>query len=591
MFELLHRSAPFAALGRGALESVLDMLSGRYPSEQFAELRPRLTWDRTTGLLTGRPGAQRLAVTSGGTIPDRGLFGVFLAGGDGPGPPGRRAGRGDGLRVAGSATSSRSAPARGGSSTSPATRCWCCRRPGCPAGCRSGRATPSAGPAELGRAHGEFVREISGARRRRRRQPAAPPPGWTSTPGATWSTTWPSSSSATGVVPDEKTLVVERFRDELGDWRIVLHSPYGAAVHAPWALVIAARMRERYGVDVAAMHADDGIVLRLPDVEYENGPPDFAEFVALDPQTLEAEVTAEIGGAAIFAARFRECAARALLLPRRQIGKRQPLWQQRQRATQLLEVASAYPSFPIVAEAVRECLSDVFDVPALVGLMRELEARTVRIVEVTTQSPSPFASSLLFGYVAQFLYEGDSPLAEKRAAALTVDPTLLAELLGHGDGLALRDLLDPNALADIESELQRRRRDPARPQRRRDRRSAAHSRAADDHRGRPAQHRGRRRRARWPNWRPAAGRSRCGSAARCCGPTRPTPRSCGTRSAPRCRRASPSRCWPRSTIRSAGCSAGTPAPTGRSSPRSRRSRVTGWRIQLQAYIIAQLVMD
>jgi ATP-dependent Lhr-like helicase len=203
------------------------------------------------------------------------------------------------------------------------------------------------------------------------------------------------------------------------------------------------------------MHADDGIVLRLPDVEYENGPPDFAEFVALDPQTLEAEVTAEIGGAAIFAARFRECAARALLLPRRQIGKRQPLWQQRQRATQLLEVASEYPSFPIVAEAVRECLSDVFDVPALVALMRELEARTVRIAEVTTQTPSPFASSLLFGYVAQFLYEGDSPLAEKRAAALTVDPTLLAELLGHGDGLALRDLLDPNALADIEAELQR----------------------------------------------------------------------------------------------------------------------------------------
>ncbi len=301
-------------------------------------------------------------------------------------------------------------------------------------------------------------------------------------------------------------------------------------------------MRERYGVDVAAMHADDGIVLRLPDVEYENGPPDFTEFVALDPQTLEAEVTAEIGGAAIFAGRFRECAARALLLPRRQIGKRQPLWQQRQRATQLLEVASAYPSFPIVAEAVRECLSDVFDVPSLVALMRELEARTVRIVEVTTQSPSPFASSLLFGYVAQFLYEGDSPLAEKRAAALTVDPTLLAELLGHGDGLALRDLLDPNALADIESELQR---------------------LAEDRRARNVDEIADLLRILGPlttteiDLRSTGGRRRRGAGRTgvrppgdrgadrrrgACGRTRPTRRSCGTRSAPLCRRGSPSPC-------------------------------------------------
>ncbi len=453
LFELLHRSAPFAALGRGALESVLDMLSGRYPSEQFAELRPRLTWDRTTGLLTGRPGAQRLAVTSGGTIPDRGLYGVFLAGGDGPG---RRVGELDEEMVYESRVGDVFALGSSSWRIVDITRdqVLVLPAPGLPGRLPFWKGDTLGRPAELGRAHGEFVREIS------------------SNLGAVADARLTASGldeyarrnlveylveqrNATGLVPDEKTLVVERFRDELGDWRIVLHSPYGAAVHAPWALVISARMRERYGVDVAAMHADDGIVLRLPDVEYENGAPDFAEFVVLDPQTLEAEVTAEIGGAAIFAARFRECAARALLLPRRQIGKRQPLWQQRQRATQLLEVASAYPSFPIVAEAVRECLSDVFDVPALVSLMRELEARTVRIVEVTTQSPSPFASSLLFGYVAQFLYEGDSPLAERRAAALTVDPTLLAELLGHGDGLALRDLLDPNALADIEAELQR----------------------------------------------------------------------------------------------------------------------------------------
>ena len=229
-------------------------------------------------------------------------------------------------------------------------------------------------------------------------------------------------------------------------------------------------------------------------------------------------MTAEIGGAAVFAARFRECAARALLLPRRQIGRRQPLWQQRQRATQLLEVASAYPSFPIVAEAVRECLSDVFDVPALVGLMRDLQARTVRMVEVTTPSPSPFASSLLFGYVAQFLYEGDSPLAERRAAALTVDPTLLAELLGHGDGLALRDLLDPQAVADTEAELQRLAEHRRARIDRRDRRSAAHSRSADHHRGGPAQHRARRRGGAGRSWSARGGRCGCGSAASSTGP-------------------------------------------------------------------------
>jgi ATP-dependent Lhr-like helicase len=453
LLELLRRSAPFAGLGRGALETVLDMLSGRYPSEQFAELRPRLTWDRTTGVLTGRPGAQRLAVTSGGTIPDRGLYGVFLAGGDGPG---RRVGELDEEMVYESRVGDVFALGSSSWRIVDITRdqVLVLPAPGLPGKLPFWKGDTLGRPAELGRAHGEFVREVTTAKAKAVDRMLAAS-GLDEYARNNLVGYLSEQQAATGVVPDEKTLVIERFRDELGDWRIVLHSPYGAAVHAPWALVISARMRERYGVDVAAMHADDGIVLRLPDVEYEDGPPDFAEFVALDPQTLEAEVTSEIGGAAIFAARFRECAARALLLPRRQVGKRQPLWQQRQRASQLLEVASAYPSFPIVAEAVRECLSDVFDVPSLVSLMKELESRTVRIVEVTTPSPSPFASSLLFGYVAQFLYEGDSPLAERRAAALTVDPTLLAELLGHGDGLALRDLLDPSALADLEAELQR----------------------------------------------------------------------------------------------------------------------------------------
>ena len=468
--ELLRKSAPFAALGRGPLEAVLDMLSGRYPSEQFAELRPRLVWDRITGVLTARPGAQRLAVTSGGTIPDRGLYGVFLADGTGPG---RRVGELDEEMVYES---------RVGDVFALGSSSWrimdithdqvlVVPAPGLPGKLPFWKGDTLGRPAELGRAHGAFVREISSATTEvaRERLTGVGLDGFATDNLLAYLA---EQREAVGQVPDELSLVVERFRDELGDWRVVIHSPYGAAVHAPWALIVAARMRERYGVDVQAMHADDGIVLRLPDSgftgsdsaglpEFEGGAdafgeggPDLAELLVLDPGSVEAEVTSEIGGSAVFAARFRECAARALLLPRRHIGKRQPLWQQRQRASQLLEVASQYPTFPIVAEAVREVVQDVFDVPALVELMRGLENRSVRLVEVTTPRPSPFASSLLFGYVAQFLYEGDSPLAERRAAALTVDPTLLAELLG-GDGLALRDLLDPSALATTEADLQR----------------------------------------------------------------------------------------------------------------------------------------
>ncbi|GGM04701.1 Lhr family helicase [Nakamurella endophytica] len=453
---LVRRSAPYAALGRGALESVLDMLSGRYPSEQFAELRPRLTWDRVTGRLTARPGAQRLAVTSGGTIPDRGLFGVFLAGAE-AGSPGRRVGELDEEMVYES---------RVGDVFALGSSSWriveitheqvlVVPAPGLPGRLPFWKGDALGRPAELGAAHGEFVRELT----------ALPPPAARERLAASGLDAWASENlltylaeqtAATGVLPDERTIVVERFRDELGDWRLVVHSPWGAAVHAPWALIIAARMRERYGVDVQAMHADDGIVLRLPDVEYEGGDePQLADLIALDPDTVTADVTREIGGSAVFASRFRECAGRALLLPRRQIGKRQPLWQQRQRAAQLLEVAAGYPTFPIVAEAVRECLQDVFDVGALAELMRRMAQRSVQLVEVSTEAPSPFARSLLFGYVAQFLYEGDSPLAERRAAALTVDPALLAELLGGGDGLSLRDLLDPAAVTATEADLQR----------------------------------------------------------------------------------------------------------------------------------------
>jgi ATP-dependent Lhr-like helicase len=451
---LVRRAAPFSALPRSALEAVLDMLAGRYPSEEFAELRPRVVWDRLTDTLTGRPAAQRLAVTSGGTIPDRGLYGVFLASGEGPG---RRVGELDEEMVyesrVGDVFTLGSSSWRIEDITH--DRVLVTPAPGQPGKLPFWHGDGLGRPLELGRAVGAFVREVAALpedQARHRVEVAGLDP-WAADNLLAYLS---DQRVATGHVPDDRTIVVERFRDELGDWRVVVHSPFGAQVHAPWALTVAARMRERFGVDVQAMHGDDGLVLRLPDVDLESGaPPDVADLVLVDPDEVEDLVTQQIGGSALFAARFRECAARALLLPRRRPGGRSPLWQQRQRAAQLLEVASRYPTFPIVLEAVRECLQDVFDVPGLVELMRDLAARRVRLVEVETREPSPFARSLLFGYVAQFLYEGDSPLAERRAAALALDPTLLAELLGRGEGAALRDLLDPEAIARTERELQR----------------------------------------------------------------------------------------------------------------------------------------
>ncbi len=455
----LRRAAPFATLTRGVLEAVLDMLAGRYPSEEFAELRPRLVWDRVAGTLTGRRGAQRIAVTSGGTIPDRGLFGVFIAG-DGPG---RRVGELDEEMVYES---------RVGDVITLGTSTWLIEdithdqvlvspAPGQAARLPFWKGDTLGRPAELGAAVGAFVREVGAlpAEAARARVAASGLDAWASDNLLAYLA---EQREATGALPSDRTLVVERFTDELGDWRIVIHSPFGAKVHAPWALAIGARMRERFGVDVSAMHADDGIVLRLPylgDADADPGaggglPADLLEQILLDPEDVRALVTEQVGGSALFASRFRECAGRALLLPNRRPGKRQALWQQRQRSAQLLEVASQYPGFPIVLEAVRECLQDVFDLPGLVELMGQVRSRAVQVVEVTTPSPSPFASSLLFGYVAQYLYEGDSPLAERRAAALSLDPDLLAELLGTAEGLSLRDLLDPDALTRTEAELQ-----------------------------------------------------------------------------------------------------------------------------------------
>ena len=464
LFDLVRRSAPFAGLSRAVLESVLDMLSGRYPSDEFAELRPRIVWDRVAGTLTGRRGAQRLAVTAGGTIPDRGLFGVFLAGAE---TPGRRVGELDEEMVYES---------RVGDVFALGTTSWRIEdithdrvlvtpAPGVPARLPFWKGDSLGRPAELGAAVGRFVGEVArlAPKPARERVRAAGLDEWATDNLLGYLN---EQREATGHVPDDRTLLVERFRDELGDWRVVIHSPYGAPVHSPWALAVAARLREAYGLDVQAMPADDGIVLRLPDTAADAGmyglddsgasfdPAQLLDAILLDPDEVSDLVTSQLGGSALFAARFRECSARALLLPPRTPGKRQPLWQQRQRSAQLLSVASQYPSFPIVLEAVRECVQDVFDVPGLVDLLRRIRSKEVAIVEVETRQPSPFARSLLFGYVAQFMYEGDSPLAERRAAALTLDPTLLAELLGTSEGLALSELLDPEALTRTEAELQ-----------------------------------------------------------------------------------------------------------------------------------------
>ncbi|OKJ72090.1 Lhr family helicase [Streptomyces sp. CB02460] len=485
LLAVVRRAAPFASLPESAFTAVLDMLAGRYPSDAFAELRPRVVWDRVAGTVTGRPGAQRLAVTSGGTIPDRGLFGVFLAGAD-PKKGGGRVGELDEEMVYES---------RVGDVFTLGTTSWRIEditrdrvlvspAPGVPGRLPFWKGDQLGRPLELGRALGAFLRELGGL------SPEDARDRLLSAGLDTWAVDnvlayLDEQRRACGHVPDDRTILVERFRDELGDWRVVVHSPFGAQVHAPWALALSARLAERYGMDAQVMHADDGIVLRLPDADMmgldlldfdpaqdpgqdpgqgaaaplapantafdSDQPPVGASDVAFDKGEIAQIVTDQVGGSALFASRFRECAARALLLPRRSPGKRTPLWQQRQRAAQLLQVASEFGSFPIVLEAVRECLQDVFDVPGLTEVMGDLEARRIRLVEVTTQEPSPFARSLLFGYVAQFLYEGDSPLAERRAAALSLDSRLLAELLGRAE---LRELLDADVLTELERELQ-----------------------------------------------------------------------------------------------------------------------------------------
>ncbi len=443
-FDLTRRAASYANLPRSAYEATLDLLSGRYPSEEFAELRPRIVWDRVQGTISGRPGAQRLAVTSGGTIPDRGLFGVFLVG-----EKASRVGELDEEMVYESRVGDIFALGATSWRIEDIThdRVLVTPAPGIPGRLPFWKGDTLGRPAELGAAIGAFTRGLLTTSEPQARADATAA-GLDDYAAANLVTYITEQRQATNVVPSDTQIVVERFRDELGDWRLVVHSPYGTPLHAPWALAINARLRERYDIDGQAMASDDGIVIRIPDTDQE---PPLGDLIVFDPEEIEQLVTREVGGSALFASRFRECAARALLLPRRDPGRRSPLWQQRQRSAQLLEVASKYPSFPIVLEAIRECLQDVYDLPALTELLRRIERREVTVVDVSTQTPSPYARSLLFGYVAQFVYEGDSPIAERRAAALSLDQGLLAELLGRAE---LRELLDPEVLAEVEAELQ-----------------------------------------------------------------------------------------------------------------------------------------
>ncbi len=430
LYALVTRAHPYRDLSRGQFEGVLDMLAGRYPSDEFAELRPRVVWDRTAGVVRARPDARRLAVTSGGTIPDRGLYGVFLA------DSGARVGELDEEMVY---------EARQGEVFQLGASSWRIEQitrdrvlvspaPGVPGRMPFWKGDGVGRPYELGRAVGEAARtrRFTDLDERAARNLHA---------------YLDDQEAATGVIPSDRAIVVERFRDEIGDWRVCVLSPFGGRVHAPWALALEARMSSALGIEVEAMWADDGIALRLPDSD--TPPP--VDLIAIAPGDLDDLLLERVSQSPLFAARFRENAARALLLPRRRPGQRTPLWQQRLKAHDLQQVAVRYGSFPVLLETYREVLSDVFEVPALKGLLESIARGQVRMIEVESAQPSPFASALLFDYIATYMYEGDAPAAERRAQALQLDRALLAELLRNDD---LRELLDSGAIDQVEQELQ-----------------------------------------------------------------------------------------------------------------------------------------
>jgi ATP-dependent Lhr-like helicase len=441
LYALVTRTHSYAELPRTQLENVLDMLDGRYPSSEFAELRPRIVWDRVAGTIRARPGARQLAVTNAGTIPDRGLFAVTL-------PDGRRVGELDEEMVY---------EARPGQTFLLGASTWRIEEigrdrvivtpaPGVPGAVPFWKGDTLGRPRELGEAIGAFARwavdqppEVLERDYDLDRRAAANLVEFLA-----------EQQQATRVIPSDRAIVVERFRDEIGDWRLCVLSPFGGRVHAAWSLALSARIRDRFGLESDAIYSDDGIIVHLPDADEREGW-DWVDLVLLEPDEVEDLVVAELGSSALFGARFRENAGRALLIPRARPGKRTPLWQQRLKSQSLLEVAKKYGEFPVVLETYRECLRDVLDVPGLIELLTALHRREISLVEVETPTASPFASSLLFDYVATYMYEGDTPNAERRAAALSLDRDLLRELLGQEE---LRDLIDPGALERVEADLQ-----------------------------------------------------------------------------------------------------------------------------------------
>ena len=447
LFDTIRRAAPCAELSRGVFDGVLDMLSGRYPSDEFAELRPRVTWDRVAGTVVARDGAKRVAIANGGTIPDRGLYGVFLVG---AGPGTARVGELDEEMVFETHVGETFVLGASSWRVEEIThdRVLVSPAPGEPGKMPFWKGDRAGRPLELGLAIGVLMRDLM-------RMPAA---------AAIERLTREhdldmlaaenllqylrDQLQASGALPDASTIVVERVRDDLGDWRICVLSPRGGRVHAPWAMAAAAKIREEAGIDVETLWGDDGFVIRFPDMDT---PPDPALLLP-SPSEVQALVVRQLGATALFAAKFRENAGRSLLLPKRRPGMRTPLWQQRKRSADLLAVASRYGSFPVLLETYRECLRDHFDMPALVETLNDVSRRRIRVVTVDSDTPSPFAASLLFSYVASFLYDGDAPLAERRAQALAVDQAQLRELMGDAE---LRELLDADSLDDVERQLQR----------------------------------------------------------------------------------------------------------------------------------------
>jgi len=447
LFNAVRAAAPYADLGRAAFDGVLDMLSGLYPSDEFAELRPRVTWDRTTNVLTARGGAKKVAITSGGTIPDRGLYGVFLAGAE----------KNQSARV-GELDEEMVFESRVGETFLLGASTWRIEEithdrvlvtpaPGEPGKMPFWKADAAERTVPFGEAIGRLVRET------REMPPAAAirklveQHDLDELAAKNFLQYLADQHDATGAVPDDRTIVVERVLDDLGDWRVCVLTPFGGRIHAPWAMAVTAKVRNEMAIDVETMWSDDGFIVRFP----ETDAPPPADVVVPDPDEIEALVIRQLGSSSLFAAKFREAAARALLLPKHRPDRRAPLWIQRKRAYDLLQVASRFGSFPIILEAYREVLRDVFDVPALVATMRKIRERTIRVHVADTEKPSPFAGSLLFRYVANFIYDGDAPLAERRAQALAIDQAQLRELLGEPE---LRELLDAGALAEVEHDLQ-----------------------------------------------------------------------------------------------------------------------------------------